>query len=367
MGSVLKVMTIVGARPQFIKAAMVSRAIIDHNSCGKSVHIDEQIIHTGQHFDANMSDIFFEQMGIPQPVVNLHAGTGLHGEMTGRMLAQLESEVIARKPDYMLVYGDTNSTLAGALAASKLHVPVAHVEAGLRSFNKKMPEEINRILTDHVSSLLLCPTTAAMDHLKRENIVSGVHHVGDVMYDAALVFGQIAEDRSSVLADHDLHTKEYYLTTLHRAENTDDAIRLRSILEALGQLTTDCPVVLPLHPRTAKSIKSFDLEKMLLPLTILPPVSFLDMVMLEKHARCILTDSGGVQKEACFHGVPCATMRDETEWVETVQAGWNMIVGADSNSIVQSVRNCHSGSPVAEYGSGDAAACIANIIGIIGR
>jgi len=217
----IKILTIIGARPQFVKAAMVSRAIIEHNRQGATPYIEEEIIHTGQHYDENMSDIFFRQMQIPEPVANLHAGNGMHGEMTGQMLTLIEKEIVARKPDWMLVYGDTNSTLAGALAAAKLHVPVAHVEAGLRSFNKRMPEEINRIVTDDVSSLLFCPTTAAVANLKNEGITCGVHLVGDVMYDAALVFGKIAERESTILSDLGLTPKEYLLATVHRPENTE--------------------------------------------------------------------------------------------------------------------------------------------------
>ncbi|MEN6623377.1 MAG: UDP-N-acetylglucosamine 2-epimerase (non-hydrolyzing) [Smithella sp.] len=357
----MKILTIVGARPQFIKAAMVSRAIIMHN-CSHSSRIIEEIIHTGQHYDANMSDIFFQQMQIPQPAANLGAGTGMHGEMTGRMLTQIEKEIVSRKPDWVLVYGDTNSTLAGALAAAKLHIPVAHVEAGLRSFNKRMPEEINRILTDHVSSLLFCPTHAAITNLGNEGITQGVHHVGDVMYDATLIFGEIAGRESVILRDLNLKSGEYYLATIHRAENTDDPGRLQSIIKAFKALEE--PVILPLHPRTKKILQG--ISSSLLPpyasLRIIEPVSYLDMVQLEKKAKCILTDSGGVQKEAYFHGVPCITLREETEWVETVNAGWNQVVGTNTEKIIAAVGKAHVGTTISEYGQGKAAEDILNIV-----
>jgi UDP-GlcNAc3NAcA epimerase len=348
----MKILTIIGARPQFIKAAMVSRAILEHNRRGASPVIVEEIVHTGQHYDSNMSDIFFKEMDIPEPAVNLNAGSGSHGVMTGRMLEGIEREVEARKPDWVLVYGDTNSTLAGALAAAKLHVPVAHVEAGLRSFNRRMPEEINRVLTDHVANLLLCPTTAAVAHLRAEGITRGVQHVGDVMYDAALVFGEIAERKSTVIRALELTPKGYLLATVHRAENTDDPIRLRNIMTAFQELARTQTLVLPVHPRTRPKLTS-DLRPLTSGFRLIDPVSFLDMVMLEKHARTILTDSGGVQKEAYFHGVPCVTLRDETEWVETVDAGWNQVVGADAERIVEAARRAQPGRPIPEYGSGD--------------
>ena len=349
----LRILTIVGARPQFIKAAMVSRAIIKHNRQGKSPHIVEEIIHTGQHYDPNMSEIFFHQMQIPEPVVNLLAGTGMHGEMTGRMLAQIEKEIVERKPNWVLVYGDTNSTLAGALAAAKLHVPVAHIEAGLRSFNKRMPEEINRILADHVSTSLFCPTHAAVQNLANESITQGVYHVGDVMYDAALVFGEIADRESTVLSQLNVQPKRFLLATVHRAENTDDPGRLHNVMQALQKLAATETVVFPVHPRTHAKLS--DLRFPATNLRIIEPVSFLDMVQLEKNARVILTDSGGVQKEAYFHGVPCVTLRDETEWVETVDAGWNQIVGTETGRILEAVRKAQRGRPIPEYGQGNCA------------
>jgi len=356
----LKILTIVGARPQFIKAAMVSRAIVEHNRLGESPTVVEEILHTGQHYDVNMSDIFFRQMEIPEPVVNLHAGSGMHGEMTGRMLTQIEREIVTRKPDWVLVYGDTNSTLAGALAAAKLHVPLAHVEAGLRSFNKGMPEEINRILTDHVSSLLFCPTHASMENLRNEGITRGVHHVGDVMYDAALMFGEIAGRTSTILRDLNLTPRQYHLATVHRAENTDDPARLKSILSAFVEIGEQ--VVFPIHPRTRARLDACNLKFRTHNLQFIDPLSFLDMVQLEKHAHCILTDSGGVQKEAYFHGVPCITLRDETEWVETVEAGWNQVAGADAERIGAAVRQAHAGRMITEYGEGHSAAHVLRLI-----
>jgi UDP-GlcNAc3NAcA epimerase len=351
----MKILTIVGARPQFIKAAMVSRAIAAHNQSDTHPRIIEEIIHTGQHYDANMSQIFFEQMGIPKPVANLEAGNGTHGQMTGKMLTGIEQVIMERQPDWVLVYGDTNSTLAGSLAAAKLHVPVAHVEAGLRSFNPSMPEEINRVLTDHVSTLLFCPTKSSVANLAKEGITKGVHHVGDVMYDAALVFGDIAAKKSQILTDLDIQPQKYLLATVHRAENTDVPDRLRQILSAFEQL--DKPVIFPVHPRTRKKIADLSgwQDPCFKNIRCIDPVSFLDMVQLEKHAACILTDSGGVQKEAYFYGVPCITLRDETEWVETVAAGWNQVVGADKDKIISSVKIAKKVESISEYGDGHTA------------
>ena len=357
----MKILTVVGARPQFVKAAMVSKAILDHGG------MEEVLLHTGQHYDENMSDVFFRQLGIPKPTVRLDCGGGTHGAMTGRMLAEIEQALLAHKPDMALVYGDTDSTLAGALAAAKLHIPVAHVEAGLRSFNKAMPEELNRICTDHMSELLLCPTQAAVRQLSREGIVNGVHHVGDVMYDAALVFAGLAESQSAVLAEQGLVPGAYLLCTCHRAENTDDAARLRGIFAALQRLSTPSrPVVLPLHPRTRGRLEALGIDPSALGVKLLPPQPFLDMVTLEKNAAMILTDSGGVQKEAYFHGVPCVTLRDETEWVETVAAGWNTLAGADADKIVAAVESIEKGTPqrlpIADYGDGHAAEKVAGLL-----
>ncbi len=355
----LNILTIVGARPQFIKAAMVSRAVAQTNAAESGAAVGETILHTGQHYDVNMSRVFFEQLGIPEPAVNLGVGSGSHGETTAQMLAGIEAEILARKPDWVLVYGDTNSTLAGALAAAKLHVPVAHVEAGLRSFNKAMPEEINRVLTDHVSELLLCPTPLAVRNLADEGLTCGVHHTGDVMYDAALVFGEIANRRSSILAELELEPGSFCLATVHRAENTDVPERLSGIARALSQIGgTRLPVVLPLHPRTRCAMAAAGLAREHLDVRFIEPVSYLDMVRLEQAAAVILTDSGGVQKEAYFHGVPCITLRDETEWTETVEHGWNQVVGADSDGICAAFDRASNGTPIAAYGDGHAAEAI---------
>lgn len=363
----MKIVTIVGARPQFIKAAMVSRAIQKHNREGIQPLIEEYLLHTGQHYDTNMSEVFFREMGIPQPTWQLECGNGTHGEMTGQMLIAIEKILMEVRPDYVLVYGDTNSTLAGALAAVKLHIPVVHVEAGLRSFNRQMPEEINRVLTDHISTLLCCPTFAAIRHLEQEAIHKGVHHVGDVMYDAALLFGDIANTSSPVLTRLQLISKSFHLCTVHRAENTDRKERLGSIMEALkciGQ--TGYPVVLPLHPRTRSYLEkygylsSFETHPGIILTT---PLSFLDMVMLEMHAATILTDSGGVQKEAYFHHTPCITLREETEWVETVDAGWNQIAGYKTEDILYCINNMpEEREEILEYGSGDASGAIIRLL-----
>ncbi len=348
----LKILTVVGARPQFVKAAALSQAILEWNESHPDRTFQEDIIHTGQHYDPGMSQVFFDEMKIPPPAVNLEVGSGTHGAMTGRMLEGLEAEMLTRKPDWVLVYGDTNSTLAAAIAASKLHIPVAHVEAGLRSFKLAMPEEINRVLTDHVSKLLLVPTHVATQNLKKEGITDGVIHTGDVMHDCARIFGEVAERISNALQEFELEPNGYALATVHRAENTDSKERLEAIFRGLGEVSQTLPVVLPLHPRTAAKIKEHQLGELLKPLRILDPVGFIDMVRLEQGARLILTDSGGVQKEAYFHRVPCVTMRDETEWVETVESGWNTLVGADQEKIVRAAAEAKPGKPIPEYGDG---------------
>ena len=354
----MKIVTVVGARPQFIKAAAVSR-VIRNDYAGK---IEEVLVHTGQHYDENMSKVFFEELDIPQPKYNLEISGGQHGGMTGRMLEAVENVLLQEKPDWLLIYGDTNSTLAGALAAAKLHIPVAHVEAGLRSFNMRMPEEINRILADRVSSLLFCPTKTAVNNLKAEGISKGVHDVGDVMYDVSLFYRDRARQQSTVIQTLGLTPGSFALATCHRAENTDDPQRLGAILSALDEVAGKLPVVLPLHPRTRKLIGEYGFSHHLSALNVTEPLPFLDMVALEQAAQVILTDSGGVQKEAFFYGVPCITMRDETEWVETVDLGWNRLVGASSNSIIsavneimQSPREIVSSAP---YGLGKAASDI---------
>ena len=363
-----RILTVVGARPQFVKAAAVSHAILAHNQRRPECAITEEILHTGQHYDHAMSQVFFDELGVPRPAVNLEVGSGLHGETTGRMLAGIEAEIVARKPDWVLVYGDTNSTLAGALAAAKLHAPVAHVEAGLRSFNRRMPEEINRVLADHVSTLLFCPTRTAVENLKNEGITQGVHWVGDVMYDAARMFGEAARKESRILETLAVQPKRYYLATVHRAENTDDPARLAGILEALKNLARHSAVVFPVHPRTRKRIEELGLSDGAAAtaaatanatagagLRLIAPVSFLDMTRLEQDAALILTDSGGIQKEAYFHRVPCVTLRDETEWVETVEAGWNQLAGAAPGRILAAARRAAPGRDIADYGDGSAA------------
>lgn len=350
----MKIVTVVGARPQFIKAAAVSRVIRDDYT-GK---IEEVLVHTGQHYDDNMSKVFFEELDIPRPKYNLEISGGQHGAMTGRMLEGVENVLLQEKPNWLLIYGDTNSTLAGALAAAKLHIPVAHIEAGLRSFNMRMPEEVNRILADRVSSLLFCPTETAVNNLKAEGLSQGVHNVGDVMYDVALFYRARARQHSTALQTLGVTHGSFALATCHRAENTDDPKRLGAILSALADLSNQLPVVLPLHPRTRKLIGNYGFAHQLTKLTVTDPLPFLDMVALEQASRVILTDSGGVQKEAFFYGVPCITMRDETEWVETVDLGWNQLVGASQESISDAIENVMHGSLGASgnlpYGDGQA-------------
>ena len=351
----MRIATIIGARPQFIKAAMVSHALDTQDG------ISEIIIHTGQHFDANMSEVFFEELGIPKPTYNLNIGGGSHGQNTGRMIEAIESVLLKQKPDCVLVYGDTDSTLAGALAAAKLHIPVAHVEAGLRSFNRRMPEEINRILTDHVSSLLFAPTQAAVQCLASEGISgNNVRLVGDVMFDAALHYSKRAQDRSKILSWLGLQPKTYTLATIHRAENTNDANRLNIILKSFSEFAQ--LIVLPLHPRTRDLVSKSGL---VLPPNIraIEPVSYLDMVMLEQNASLIATDSGGVQKEAFFHRVPCVTLRDETEWVELVNTGWNRLAPpVDTSAVVEKMHLAldSQGTDLQPYGTGNASMSIAN-------
>ncbi len=327
-----KILTIVGARPQFVKAAPLSRTL-------KAAGILEILVHTGQHYDSRMSEVFFRELGIPEPDVNLGVGSGTHGEQAGRMLMALEPVVAEQKPDCILVYGDTNSTLAGALTAAKMRIPLAHVEAGLRSFNRAMPEEHNRVLTDHCSDLLFCPTPTAVENLAREGITKGAHLTGDLMIDVLRKMAPAARANSPALATLGLQPGRFLLATVHRAENTDDPARLGGIMHALAELAAAEPVVVPLHPRTRKMLAA---QGWLPPpsgsLKIIDPVGYLDMLMLEQSARMILTDSGGVQKEAYDFGVPCITLREETEWVETVGAGWNVLAGADPGRIMQAVR-----------------------------
>lgn len=321
----MKIVTIIGARPQFIKAATVSRVLRQRKD------VKEVLVHTGQHFDDNMSEVFFREMGIPSPAYHLGIHGGTHGKMTGQMLEKIEEVLLAEAPDWVLVYGDTNSTLAGALAAVKLHIPLAHVEAGLRSFNRRMPEEINRVLTDHASDLLFAPTQQAVNNLNNEGLdAQKIRRVGDVMCDAARYFSAQAETDSQILERLELSPKGYVLATLHRAENTEDASHLSDLVACLNSAAEELPVVLPLHPRTQQAIERMGLVKKLSPsIKIIAPVGYLDMVMLEMHACIVATDSGGVQKEAYFHRTPCITLREETEWVELVDSGWNVLAGRD--------------------------------------
>ncbi|HWQ41207.1 MAG TPA: UDP-N-acetylglucosamine 2-epimerase (non-hydrolyzing) [Desulfosporosinus sp.] len=325
----MKIATVIGARPQFIKAAAVSRVL-------RTQH-QEILIHTGQHYDTNMSDIFFDELNIPRPDYNLGIGSGRHGAQTGAILEEVEDVLISENPDALLVYGDTNSTLAGALAASKLHIPVIHIEAGLRSFNRRMPEEINRVLTDHLSSWLFCPTEASVENLSAEGITAGVYKNGDVMLDAFLYNLELAKEKSNILQTLGMTPKSFILCTIHRAENTDDPARLTQILKAVARISL--PVVLPLHPRTRKIVQQLGLNSLLEKVKVIEPVGYLDMITLEAHAAKLVTDSGGVQKEAYFAGVPCITMRDETEWVETVEVGWNRLTGADEGKIIEAVES----------------------------
>lgn len=343
----LKLLTVIGARPQFIKAATVSRVMQGRED------ISEILLHTGQHYDADMSDIFFDELAIPRPHCQLGIGGGPHGQMTGRQLEAIEAVMIEEKPDCVLVYGDTNSTLAGALAAAKLHIPVAHVEAGLRSFNRRMPEEINRILTDHVASLLLAPTESAIVNLRREGVSEDrLHLVGDVMYDAARFYRDHARI-PNWYADIGVSAGSFVLATIHRQENTDDLGRLQAIFDGLGR--SGIPIILPMHPRTRARIESGGIR---VPDTVrsVPPVGYLEMVWLEANCACVATDSGGVQKEAYFHGKRCITLRDETEWIELVEIGWNTLVGADPTLIEAALADI-SALPVGEllYGDGHSA------------
>lgn len=329
----MKLLTIVGARPQFVKACMLSKAFKNHPQ------IEEIIVHTGQHYDYNMSDVFFKQLNLPEADYNLGVGSGSHGEQTAKMLVELEKLMLTIDPEMVIVYGDTNSTVAGSLAAAKLHIPIAHIESGLRSFNKKMPEEINRIMTDHVSDYLFCPTDTAVHNLQKEGISKGVYQTGDIMYDTVTYFKAEATKHSTVLNDLALKKQNYYLATIHRAENTDDPTRLKAIFKALRQLDKD--VVIPLHPRTKNKIKEFNLSNVVSSSNIkfVDPLNYFDMLVLATNASAILTDSGGLQKEAYMLKTPCITLRDETEWIETVNSGWNHLTGADTQVILDTIKN----------------------------
>ena len=351
--SFMKMVTIVGARPQFIKAAAVNRAIQKLNKRKK--RIQEILVHTGQHYDRLMDKVFFDELNLPKPDYHLGIGSGSHAKQTGLMLEGIEAVLQKEKPQAVMVYGDTNSTLAGALAAAKLNIPVAHVEAGLRSYDRTMPEEINRLLTDHISAFLFCPTDQAVQNLLREGIKDGktrsVRNVGDVMYDSIRYYSKLAEKRSTILRNLNLvpakestipksafRIPNYYLTTLHRAENTDDSKRLRSILEALDELGRKIPVILPLHPRTKKMMNAYHLSPKFKNIKCIEPVSYLNMLKLEKNAKAILTDSGGVQKEAYWFRTPCVTLREVTEWDYTTEENWNILSGWRTRDILQAIQ-----------------------------
>lgn len=342
----MKIVSVLGARPQFIKSASVSNALDEAG-------YQEYLVHTGQHYDYGMSKVFFDELGIQEPSINLGIGSGSHGRQTGQMMISIETILMTQKPDIVLVYGDTNSTLAGALATAKLQIKLAHIEAGLRSYNRQMPEEHNRVLTDHCSDLLFCPTQTAVANLAREGIDEGVHLVGDTMFDAVLKYGGIAKIRSKILQSLSLSKGEYLLATIHRAYNTDNVEALKAIFYAIQQV--DDPIVFPIHPRTQLAITT---AKLSIPsnVRIIEPVGYLDMLMLEQNARIILTDSGGIQKEAYFFKVPCLTLRPETEWVETVSSGWNKLVGCEPSKIIHGITSSEwpTQDPTLIFGDGRA-------------
>jgi UDP-GlcNAc3NAcA epimerase len=369
-----KILTIIGARPQIIKAAALSRIIDKHYSSS----LQEVIVHTGQHYDENMSQVFFDELNIPQPDYNLNVGSASHGKQTGLMLERIEDVLLKEKPDALVIYGDTNSTLAGALAASKLLIPVFHIEAGLRSYNKTMPEEINRIMADHVSTLLFCPTQQAIKNLEKEGFKLHLHRCdinhpkvilsGDVMYDNSLYFSKIAQKKSDILKRLSLENKEFVLCTIHRNNNTDDPVRLNAIFSALLKISKEIQIVLPIHPRTKKMLET-NLDNQLKSqifsnkdIIITDPVSFLEMILLERHCKIVITDSGGVQKEAYFFKKPCVVLRPETEWVELLDTGTTLLADADEQKILsayQKLKNISVEKFLPYYGDGNAAPKIA--------
>ena len=375
----MKIVTIVGARPQFIKAAVVSRAIASFNKTltSRSLMVTEVIVHTGQHYDRNMSDVFFEEMDIPNPDYFLDINGLSHGAMTGQMLKKIEMVLVKEKPDCALVYGDTNTTLAGALAAAKLHIPVAHVEAGLRSFNRRMPEEINRVLTDHIASFLFCPTKQSVNNLKAEGIFKeelaaennkgctpcdhpNVWLIGDVMLDAAIFYKEQARKPQTAIPG------KYILATIHRAENADNTVRLKSIFDGFKKIGEEIPIILPLHPRTRKTIETLDL-KTSDSVKIIDPVSYLEIIYLLENCALVMTDSGGLQKEAFFFKKPCITMRDETEWIELVAHGFNYLTGAEAEKMYRTYKNIFEKNcnfNIELYGDGKAGAKIVKILTI---
>jgi UDP-GlcNAc3NAcA epimerase len=385
----MKILSIVGARPQFIKVAPIARAIAQHNANYQSpitshkspitndqspITIDHVLVHTGQHYDVELSKIFFDELGIPKPDYNLGVGSDTHARQTARMMIAIEDTLVSAKPDLALVYGDTNSTLAGALAAVKLHIPVAHVEAGPRMFDRDIPEEVNRVLTDHVSSLLFAPTQTSVDNLKREGITRGVYPTGDVMLDSFLEFSRIAAKKSKILERLQLSKGEYMLATVHRAGNTDNRENLKSIIEAF--LSTGEKIIFPVHPRTRKMLKELNLNLNLNLVSqsqsqcqsqsnvlMIPPVGYLDSIMLTRNARKVLTDSGGLQKEAYFSKVPCITLDDSTGWPETVEDGWNVLVGSNKDKIIEAVEHFEpEGKQRKVFGDGTAAEKIVDIL-----
>lgn len=351
----MKIASIIGVRPQFVKASVVSKELRKQHN--------EILIHTGQHYDYQMNKIFFDQLRLPEPEYHLNIGSGSHGHQTGEMLGKIEDVLIKERPDIVLTYGDTNSTIAGALAAAKLHIKTAHIESGLRSFDRSMPEEINRILTDHCSDLLFCPTQNAVDNLKMEGIRENVYLTGDVMVDSLLLNKEIAKKESNILNELDLRLGKYLVATIHRASNTDDKKNLTNIVEAL--LNIDEDVVFPLHPRTEKFLKQYGLYEKLKDNVILSsPLGFFDFIQLMSNSRMVLTDSGGVQKEAYVLKVPCITLRNNTEWIETIEDGWNVLVGADKEMIVRMVNELAPSLDMHKdrYGCGDASRKIAELI-----
>lgn len=351
----MKVVTIVGARPQFIKAAPLSKAL-------REAGHTEFLLHTGQHYDYGMSQVFFDELGLPTADVNLNVRSGNHGQQTGLMLIAIDEVLLSEKPDWVLVFGDTNSSLAGALVAVKLHIPLVHVEAGLGSYNREMPEEHNRVLTDHCADLLFCPTQTGVNNLANEGITKGIYLVGDPMYDAVLQYSEIAERRSTILRSLEIKPKQYLLLTIHRASNTDNPDNLRNIFSALAKAGE--PVIFPLHPRTRAAIETMNIAMTDYPnIKIIDPQGYLDMLMLEKKARMTLTDSGGIQKEPFFFAVPCITLRSETEWVETATGGWNQVVGGDSELILNALKHTHLVSqPAVLFGNGQSAHEIIRIL-----
>jgi UDP-N-acetylglucosamine 2-epimerase (non-hydrolysing) len=350
----MKIISIVGARPQFIKCAPVSREL--RREC------EEILVHTGQHYDPEMSDIFFKDLDIPEPDYHLEVGSGSHGKQTGAILERVEDVLMHELPDIVLVYGDTNSTLGGALAAAKLHIPVAHVEAGLRSYDRTMPEEINRVVTDHIANILLCPTQTAVDNLTKEGITSGVHMVGDVMVDALMHNTEIAKKKSKIIKKLGLKKRDYYVATVHRPSNTDNKKNLAAIIEAFRE--SGKTVVFPVHPRTKKYLQNYGLwESVSENIRFIDPLGYIDMLHLMSNAKKILTDSGGIQKEAYVMGVPCITLRENTEWIETLTGGWNVLVGADKGKILTAVvGDVQTNTDNTVFGKGDASEKIVRII-----